>query len=299
MKKRYALIVLMTMCGVALFAQTAADFGLHIMGAGNGVGIASYNGPGGNVVIPGTIGRERVDFVGEYAFEGCDSLTSVTIPEGVTYIGDGAFEGCDNLEAINVSPANRQYKDVDGVLFTKDGKTLVAYPGGGKSVYTIPEGVTYIGDGVFQGCGNLKTISVSPANLEYKDIDGVLFTKDGKTLVAYPGGGKSVYTIPEGVTAIGRRAFSPCANLTSVAIPRSVTAIGNSAFYWCKSLTSVAIPEGVTAIGDFAFASCDRLTSVAVPRSVTAVGNSAFSRCDSLKPEIRADIQKRFGNTAF
>jgi hypothetical protein len=117
---------------------------------------------------------------------------------------------------------------------------------------------------------------VSAENQEYKDIDGVLFTKDGKTLLCYPEGGKSAYTIPEGVAVIGENAFWSCANLTSVTIPASVTTIGENAFRFCASLTSITIPASVAAVGDW-----------------------AFRDCGSLKPEIKADIQKRFGNSVF
>jgi hypothetical protein len=130
---------------------------------------------------------------------------------------------------------------------------------------------------VFWRCASLGAITVSSANRQYKDIDGVLFTKDGKTLLGYPSGrGESAYTIPEGVTAIGR-----------------------DAFYECSGLTTVTIPEGVTAIGREAFSNCSGLTTVTIPKSVTTVGRNAFYECSALKPEIRADIQKRFGNSVF
>jgi hypothetical protein len=181
-RKIYALIVCMTVCGTALFAQTgsntAADFSLQITAPGEGVGIANYLGQGGRVVIPGTIDRERVTYIGAEAFYGRSSLTSVTIPASVTYIGAAAFAKCGRLEAINVSAENQRYKDIDGILFTKDGETLLAYPGGGKSAYTIPDGVASIDDFAFLGCTNLTSV-----------------------------------TIPAGVTHVGERAFYGCDKL--------------------------------------------------------------------------------------
>ena len=298
MKKRYALMVCMTVCGAALFAQTAADF--TTTPDGGGVVIAKYTGAGGDVVIPATIGGKAVVGIGMFAFTGNKSLRTVTIPAGVTSIGEWAFQGCSSLSAISVAPANKQYKDMDGVLFTKDGTALILYPRGGKPVYTIPAGVTAIGDSAFSGCTGLKTvmiparvtsigegafgvcsslgaISVSPENQQYKDIDGVLFTKDGKKLLRYPAGGEK----------------------TAYAIPDSVTVIGNVAFYECSSLTSVTIPAGVASIGESAFYGCTGLTSVAIPAGVASIGESAFYGCSGLKSVVRADIEKRFGRSVF
>jgi hypothetical protein len=89
MKKMFALLVCVAVCGAALFAQTAADF--ETEPDGNGVVITEYTGPGGSVVIPATIGGKVVTGIGDYAFYDCTGLTSVTIPASVTTIGEGAL----------------------------------------------------------------------------------------------------------------------------------------------------------------------------------------------------------------
>jgi hypothetical protein len=72
------------------------------------------------------------------------------------------------------------------------------------------------------------------ANPNYQSIDGVLFSKDGKTLIAYPAGKSgSAYVIPSSVTSIGYEAFKGCTSLTSVTIPSSVTNVSYGAFYGC------------------------------------------------------------------
>ena len=146
----------------------------------------------------------------------------------------------------------------------------------------IPDSVAQIGLNPFEGCTALKTISVSPEHPYFSTIDGVLFCKTDKTLISYPEGKESAtYNIPQGITAIGYRAFFAC-NLTTVTIPDSVTTIGKSAFDACLSLTSVIIPDSVTSIGDWAFYYCNSLTSIIIPDSVTSIGDSAFSWCSSL-----------------
>lgn len=88
--------------------------------------------------------------------------------------------------------------------------------------------------------------------------------------------------LPESVTDIGNCAFSGCKRLKSVNIPDGVTSIGSYAFRRCGSLKSVNIPEGVTSIGDEAFFGCEGLESVTIPESVKFIGDDNFSDCKSL-----------------
>ncbi|MFJ1353577.1 leucine-rich repeat protein [Capnocytophaga canimorsus] len=88
--------------------------------------------------------------------------------------------------------------------------------------------------------------------------------------------------IPDGVTAIGWRAFFRCSSLKSVVIPNSVTSIRSEAFEGCSSLTSVTLPNSVTSIGNSAFNGCSSLISITLPNSVTSIESSAFYDCNSL-----------------
>ena len=129
-----------------------------------------------DLVIPNS-----VTSIGDYAFYGCSSLTSITIPESVTSIGNWAFGNCSSLTSINVNANNPNYCAIDGVLFNKDQTTLIQYPGGKQGAYTIPNSVTSIGERAFSGCKSLTSI-----------------------------------TIPNSVTSIGDWAFDACKSLTSI-----------------------------------------------------------------------------------
>ena len=187
-----------------------------------------------------------VTSIGDYAFFGCDGLTSVEIPNSVTSIGEDAFCGCSSLTSIVVAEDNVIYDSRDNcnAIIKTQTNTLIV----GCSVTTIPNSVTSIGFSAFSFCFNLTSVE-----------------------------------IPNSVTRIGEAAFSFCFNLTSVEIPNSVTSIGEAAFAYCSGLTSVEIPNSVTSIGDDAFYHCDGLTSVEIPNSVTSIGNFAFGSCASLK----------------
>ena len=89
--------------------------------------------------------------------------------------------------------------------------------------------------------------------------------------------------IEEGVTSIGKNAFSPCSRLSDVTISNSVTTIGERAFHHCVHLTKVKIPDSVTSIGERAFEQCTGLKDVDIPNSVTSIGKVAFAGCTSLE----------------
>ena len=248
---------------------------------------------------------ESVTSIGDWAFYTCESLTGIEIPSNVTSIEENAFLWCTRLKYIEVEENNIMYKDEEGVLYTKDGKTLITYPAGRtKTLYRILngtqfidewaftgcyyltnieilEGMTSIGDNAFYKCESLTSIEIPSSvasigqetfsyceslnnievnenNTVYKDDNGVLYTKNGKEIIQYPGGKEhNEYKILQGATSIGNCAFEGCGSVTSIEIPSSVISIGSRAFAYCTGLTSIEIPSNVTSIGYDAFFKCE------------------------------------------
>jgi hypothetical protein len=89
-------------------------------------------------------------------------------------------------------------------------------------------------------------------------------------------------SISDGITSIGRTAFSNCTNLTLVVLPDGVTSIGNYAFQNCTNLTLIVLPDGVTSIGENAFQNCTNLALTVLPDGVTSINYCAFQNCTSL-----------------
>ena len=223
----------------------------------------------GSVTIPATVTYNGTTYsvtsIGESAFNGCKSLTSVTIGNSVTSIGVAAFCDCKSLTSITIPNS-----------VTSIGESAFAYCSSLTSI-TIPNSVTSIGMRAFSGCSGLTSITIpnGVTSIEESAFNGC------KSLTSI--------TIPNSVTSIGFAAFAYCSSLTSITIPNSVTSIGGSAFWDCSSLTSVTIPNSVTSIGEEAFRNCSGLTSVTIPNSVTSIGDYAFNNCSSLtKPVYNA-----------
>ena len=212
--------------------------------------------------IPSTVTYQGTGYsvtsIGNYAFEYCSSLTSVTIPNSVTSIGDYAFNHCSSLTSVTIPNS-----------VTSIGQSAFKNCSSLTSV-TIPNSVTSIGQSAFYGCSSLTSVTIPNSVTSIGTY--AFWSCDSLTSV----------TIGNSVTSIGNYAFQSCRSLTSVTIPNSVTSIGNSAFRYCESLTSVTIGNSVTSIGARAFQQCSSLTSIDIPNSVTSIGERAFTYCSSL-----------------
>jgi hypothetical protein len=116
--------------------------------------------------------------IGNYAFNGCSSLTSISIPNSVTTSGDGAFFECSNLTSINIPDSVTSIGNNDSVSTGSN-----AFIGCSKlASINIPASLTSLGTGIFTGCSGLATITVDSNNGIYAAVNGVLFSKDLKTL---------------------------------------------------------------------------------------------------------------------
>lgn len=216
--------------------------------------------------------------IGNRIFFECKSLGEIAISKNVAEIGKLAFYGCTSLTKITVSPDNENYISVNGVLFSKDMSTLLAYPAGDeRSTYTVPDNVTEIGEGALSGCVYLDDIIVSSNNESYSSVDGVLFTKDMSTLLAYPAGNeRKVYTVPVGVSVIDVEAFFGCMSLEKIIISDGVKKIG--VFAHCKNLKEIVIPDSVAdLLSEIIVVGCYSLTNI-----IVSPGNKILSSSDGV-----------------
>lgn len=197
---------------------------------------------GGDVVIPSIVAINGVDYtvtgIAVKTFHRCDKITSLTIPATVREIGEDFLGYNPRLERITVEDGSRYYKDIDGILYTADGATLLKCP----EHYFDP------------------------------------------------------VAVPDGVRTIAERAFQN-SKITSVVLPNTLNEIGYAAFSWCYHLTKVTIPASVTTLERSVFMGCDYLKYAKIESEV--VGENMFYDCKSLSTIILGPKVKKLGKWAF
>lgn len=238
-----------------------------------------------------------LEYINDMGCWGLEDVTELDLSSTkVKTIGSDAFSGCREVKTVKL-PATLE-------KMGKDVKTTV---GEGENTQTV----TYT-ENVFAGCDALVNIYVAAENKTFKDVDGILFTKDGTKLIRYPTARPAEhYDIPEGVEVIASQAFMQTyrgksvlstvsfpstlrsieslafrqSNLSSVTLPAGVT-FGSSSFDICKKLTNVTISEGVEALADYMFWSCENLGEIIFPASLKTVGNSTFGHSGVTKLDL-------------
>ena len=254
-----------------------------------------------SVIIPNSVKN-----IGEWAFKYCISLSSIDIPNSVKSIGNNAFALCSSLKYISIpesviclngNPFCYWYGEIeclsanfiyeDDVLFNKDKSEIISFRNKKIMSYIIPDNVTSIRDGAFDGCSCLSSFAISDS---VTSIGNFAFFNCSSL---------SSLVIPDSVTSMGDGAFFNCSSLSSLVIPDSVVSIGDGAFEGCSSLSSLAISDSITSIGDFAFNGCSSLCSLDIPDSVVSIGNGAFRGCSSLRGLVIPDSVTSIGFHAF
>jgi hypothetical protein len=297
MNKKVWLIALIAVIGLTTvaFAQTEADFKVELTKDNEGVVITAYTGRAAVVRIPATIqgmpvreigapdwgnGKgfyqnnivtsvvipQGVTKIGPYAFYQASKLTSVTLPEGLTEIGENAF----NYASITSISLPKSLTTIGDSAFSYTNITAV----------TLPAALTKIGYDAFDGCGKLRTVTISEGITVLPDANYI------RNSSRYNG------------------LFTRCTALTTVTLPSTLTKIGVAAFQGCTALTTINLPDSITTIGDSAFSGCTALTAVTLPPSIRTIETSAFNGCTALArvtfPPTITDINARaFWGCAF
>ena len=287
--------------------------------------------------IPSAVNGLSVTSIGAYAFQNCEGLTSITIPNSLTSIGKYAFSSCSGLTTITIpdkvtSIGEQAFANCSGLTsitipekVTSIGDQAFMYCSSLESVI-IGNGVTSIGFWAFESCSGLKSIDIGagiqevswlPRNVSKITItiskDNPYLATDSKAIFVKSNGKLSLskyistdttYDIPAAVndipvTSIGDDAFMNCSGLTSITIPSSITSIGYRAFNGCSGLTAITIPDSVTSIEFGAFYGCARLTSVVIKGNITGIPDSCFGNCSNLTSIVLPASVTTIKNGAF
>lgn len=321
--------------------------------------VYKYTGTEAVVIIPSTVahGASTYDVIALYgdAFSVCTWVTAITVPASITDLGMYTFSGCVNLATLNLgdctaplynlqfvgcykliefttSDSNTAYSTKDGVLFDKDGDTLILFPHGRTGEYTTPDGVTAIGSGAFRECIGLTTIVIesdvrSIGSFAFRDcpaLSSVTIKKGAESIgkAAFQGTdityvdipdsvttlGTSVFagcfklkwvTIGKGITDISNHMFTECTSMIHIDIPNNIKSIKDSAFSDCKRLRSIELPDSVQTIEDYAFRSCIGLVTVTIGKGITEIGRGAFEKCSELMNITFGSMPTNIGTEIF
>ena len=185
----------------------------------------------GTLKLAGEVLGHPVTGIEANALKYCE-MTSLILPDSITWIGDSAFGYCENLEHIQLSAGLTSLSGVETEHYHGDES------GYGSWVY---------------GCDNLKTLTVSSASKTFQSVNGILYSKDGKTLFAVP------KAVPYDTVDLS-----------------AVTRIGEYAFYDHQEITSFSVPEGIKSIGAYAFGKTSMMQEISLPDSLSELGEGAF-----------------------
>ncbi len=279
---------------------------------------------------------DKVEEIPSYTFYNCRKLSKVTLGNAVKRIYEAAFTNCPSIESLKlpastesvdprlfgkgsglssspafvryeVAPGNPVFSVQDGVLYSKDMKTLISYPCGKGGDYTAPSSIAELAPGAFYYCDNIGTVTLPDSvksisdyafagceaeNFDFKgsineigrfafyssSIDHIVNGPKTVSYGTYSGCMKlKQVQIPDTVEIVEGEAFAGCQFLSEVQIPSSVRGIGTKAFEDCYQLNVLNIEEGVKYIGDQAFNNNFALIWLPLPRSVEEIGSGAVS----------------------
>ena len=210
----------------------------------------------------GTIQNETIQ--NETALsETVQSEGDVVIPEGQTSIPDSAY-----------------YKNLD------------------MTSLTIPASVETIGNHVVDHCFKLVYITVAANNPNFKSIGGVVYSKDGSTLILCPPGKTGEFVIPAHAKILAPYAFRTCKKLTSIVLPAGITEIPDGAFMGCWGLEKINLPEGLKRIGKQAF-NGTIIQKMNMPTTMELIDDEAFINTSLVEVNLRVTKPFELGENVF
>ena len=219
----------------------------------------------------------KLESIGVRAFEYCESLDSISIPNSTLNIGPSAFASCKNLKSVVIGNG---VKKIENYAFANCSAMLSLVLGSNLEV---------IEENAFSECKKLESV-IFPDSL--KNINDDAFWRcEGLVSVSFGDGSK--------LERIGVRTFEHCESLERITIPNSVNLIETSAFASCVKLSSVVIGGGVKTIERYAFANCHTMTSLSLGNSLETICESAFTECQKIESVSFPDSLKNIDDDAF
>ncbi len=193
-------------------------------------------------------------------------------------------------------------QDYQGSVSVAAGTTAIAdsayYKAMDMTSLSIPASVKTIGRHTVDHCFKLTSLNVASDNADFKSVDGVIFSKDGKTLILCPPGKTGEYVIPAEATTIAPYAFSSCKKITSIVLPAGIEVIPEGAFQGCWGLEKVNLPQGLKVIGKRAFDGTI-IQKMNMPTSMERIDDEAFVNTSLVEVNLRVTQPFELGEDVF
>lgn len=214
--------------------------------------------------------------IGAHAFDGCESLESVTFGDNLRFVGDWAFNICCELKAAKLPDSVESLGE--GTFY---GCSLL-------NEVELPSGLKEIPARCFAGCITLETLDFLPPTVESIGDYAFYFCTSLRTA-----------RFSESVGSFGEYLFYDCESLESAEIPRSGALLGEFMFANCFELKSVTLPDNISSLPQGLFLECHSLTTVDLPSTITDISDYAFGDCFSLRYIAFPDGLRYIGNRAM
>ena len=236
---------------------------------------------------------EGVKSIGYAAFISCNKLTTITLPASLTSFNGTAIAGLSRLTEVKVADGNNSFKFENGILLSKDGKTMymalltlteINVPNGVVSIVgdtlsgssatkiILPDTVSSNLSGtVFNGMNKLTKIELSSTSKNLKLVDGNLYSYDGKRFIKYMGTSKT-FTVPEGVETLVSRCITK--SMTTLNLPSTLKVIEGWSLSSMSGVNLLNIPASVTTMYTYSFSADTKLR--------VAEGNSTYKSIDDV-----------------
>uniref|UniRef100_UPI00101AD212 leucine-rich repeat protein n=1 Tax=Enteroscipio rubneri TaxID=2070686 RepID=UPI00101AD212 len=171
--------------------------------------------------------------------------TSLSLPASVETVADGALSGCPLLESVFASPQNQKYASSDGMLFSKDLSALLFVPEGKRGTARIPDETSSAPASAFSSVSGLSAVHAGEGSAAFSAREGVLYSKDGASLLYFPAAAGNAVVLPAETESIGEGAFAQAEGLASIVALGYVRDIHETAFAEAaKRDAQVALPAG-------------------------------------------------------
>ncbi len=251
----------------------------------------------------------KVSYFGESVFSECDSLQHITIPESTSAIKKAMFCGCSSLKEFVIPPTVKEIHDY-------------AFKGcSSLRNLLLPNSVEYIGNEAFGSCARLNEIilpssvrfingnpftatkltgnhyAVTCKSSNYIIENGGIYSSDKKILIACLSN-ETQFDVIDGVTIIGKGAFSESSKLQSIKLPSSILEISDNAFWGCE-FNRIKLPSLIRSIGDYAFGNCEHISKIELPNGLERLGKNAFWNCKRISELILPKMLTQIEEEAF